>query len=105
MKIPEEVQFIAVKEDIINILYINNPTEKVQLYVVKNFPNNIKYIDNPSEKVQLYVVENSPYNIEYIRNPTEKVKLLALTKFASSIGFNTEFIGDPSQQIISLTKK
>lgn len=50
----EEEQLKAVKDNKVNLYYINNPSEKIQLETLKNSSN---YIDNnlcnPSEKVLL----------------------------------------------------
>ena len=79
----EEVQLVAVKENLFSIKYMENPTEEVQLMAVIKNPYSIQYIQNPSEKVQLVAVEQNPRLIRSIENPTEKVKQLARSKGAN----------------------
>ena len=56
----------------INLLY---PTEKKQLEAVKQDGLNIRYINNPSEVVQLEAVKQDGLSICYIDNPSEVVQL------------------------------
>ena len=76
----EEVQLVAVKENLFSIKYMENPTEEVQLMAVIKNPYSIQYIQNPTEEVQLAAVERYPTSIQHIQNPTDKVIQLAKSK-------------------------
>ena len=73
----EEIQRLAVENDVSSIEYIENPSEWVQMYVVSKDICNIYYIKSPIEKVQLYAIEKCRYILYLIRNPTDKAVLAA----------------------------
>lgn len=75
----EQIKFVQSDNELANIKYINNPSEKVQLAAIKDpYSIYMYYIKNPSEEVKLAVVKQDGYTIRYIINPSETVQIKAV---------------------------
>jgi hypothetical protein len=76
----EELQIAAIKNDIRNIEFIPNPTEKTMEEFAEHFRPRQGYSDewDISEKLQLYLVQKNHNWIVDIKDPTEKVQFYAV---------------------------
>lgn len=69
IKIPENIQIAAVKNNGVSIQYIDNPSEEIQMLAVNKSYQALRYIKNPTENVQIYNIEkNGVYGIFDIIN-------------------------------------
>jgi hypothetical protein len=100
----EELQLLAVKNNIHSLKYIKNPSESVQLFVVSNYGFAIRDIDGkpPSEAVQLAAVKNEGLAIRYIKSSelSEDVKSEAVTQN----GYAIKYIENASDELLVLAE-
>lgn len=65
--IGEEAQLKAVKQNGLNIAYIDKPSEAVQLVAVNQNGSAIRYIEDPSEEVMQAALNENKNVIQYFK--------------------------------------
>lgn len=88
IKIPENVQLAAVKNNGVSIQNIDNPSEEIQLAAISRNRDAFNFIKNPTENVQIYNIEkNGVYGVNAILNKniemSPRVKEAAYNYFIS----------------------
>lgn len=83
MNLNEQQQLDFINQDILNIQYIENPTEKVQLTVIHTNESLIQFIINPCKKAQEEAIKKDSFSIQYINNPDKEIQYKVIEKVNS----------------------
>ena len=91
----EQVQMLAVQQNVRAIRYIKEPSDQVQMLAVQHNGYAIKYIKEPSDQVQMLAVQQNGCSIRYIKEPSNQVQMLAV----QHNGYAIQYIKEPSDQV------
>lgn len=93
--IPEDVLLKIIGNDVENIKYIKNPTDKMIDAVCNKNAYFLRYIDEISEKNQLMIINKNPVYAKYIKNPTENIQL----KLVKLDGYYFNLLKNPTENV------
>lgn len=94
----EELQWIAIKDDIWNYQYLDNPTEEMLDYCLSKNGHIIQFVSNPTEKQIKKAINKNWMSIVHIKKPT-----LEMCKQAFKIArLSIEYMPDDMANLVKL---